>query len=184
MDLTGKLLLATPGMLDPRFAKSVIFICAHSDEGAMGLVVNRVARDVTFPRLLSQLSIESRADVPLPQVHLGGPVEQGRGFVLHSTEYDSSDATMDVSPDFGMTATVDVLTHIAQGAGPASSLLALGYSGWSPGQLEEELAQNAWMVADASALLVFGTDSDQKWAAALAAMGIDPVSLSGAAGRA
>lgn len=184
MDLTGKLLLAMPGMTDPRFEKSVIFMCAHSDEGAMGLIVNRPALDISFAQLLSQLSIESRSDVPVPQVHMGGPVEHARGFVLHSADYDGNPATLDVQGGYGMTATLDVLEDIAQGAGPAACLLALGYSGWGPGQLESELAQNAWLVADAPAALIFDTDSEGKWAAVLGSMGIDPVTLSGAAGRA
>jgi putative transcriptional regulator len=184
MDLTGKLLLAMPGMTDPRFEKSVIFMCAHSGDGAMGLIVNRPAQDITFLQLLSQLSISARGDVPVPQVHLGGPVEHGRGFVLHSDDYTGNDATLAVPGGFGMTATLDVLEDIAQGEGPAACLLALGYSGWGPGQLEGEMTQNAWLVADASSALIFDSDSDGKWAAALSAMGIDPVTLSGAAGRA
>ena len=184
MDLSGKTLLAAPGMLDPRFEKSVVFMCTHTDDGAMGLIVNRVAPDISFGQLLSQLSIEARGDVPVPQVHLGGPVEHGRGFVLHSGEYGGNDATLSVPGGFGMTATLDVLEDIAQGEGPAACLLALGYSGWGPGQLESEIAQNAWLVAETAASLIFDPDSDGKWGAVLASMGIDPITLSGAAGRA
>ncbi|QIE41747.1 YqgE/AlgH family protein [Rhodobacteraceae bacterium SC52] len=184
MDLTGKILLAMPGMGDPRFEKSVIFMCSHSDEGGMGLIVNKPAVEVGFRKLLSQLSIEALSDVPVPEVFLGGPVEHARGFVLHSDEYGAPETTLRVEGGFAMTATLDVLEDIARGQGPNACLLALGYSGWGPGQLEAELAQNAWLVADASAQLIFDVDSDDKWAAVLAAMGIDPVTLSGAAGRA
>ena len=184
MELAGRILLAMPGMGDPRFERSVIFLCAHSEEGAMGLIVNRPAPDITFPQLLAQLAIRHRDDVPVPQVHLGGPVEHGRGFVLHSDDYSRADATLAVPGGFGMTATTDVLEDIARGAGPASALLALGYSGWAPGQLEDEIARNAWLVSDASAELVFAPDNAGKWAAVLARMGIDPITLSGSAGRA
>lgn len=184
MELAGKVLLAMPGMGDPRFERSVIFLCAHSDDGAMGLIVNRPATDISFPQLLSQLSISHRDDVPVPQVHLGGPVEHGRGFVLHSDDYTRTDATLPVPGGFGMTATTDVLEDIAVGAGPRSALLALGYSGWGPGQLESEIAGNAWLVGDAFADLVFADDSSGKWAGVLHRMGIDPITLSGSAGRA
>ena len=184
MELAGKMLLAMPGMGDPRFERSVIFLCAHSDDGAMGLIVNRPTADITFRQLLAQLSIIHRDDVPAPQVHLGGPVEHGRGFVLHSDDYTRAEATLIVPGGFGMTATTDVLDDIASGAGPQSALLALGYSGWAPGQLEDEILGNAWLVSDAFADLVFATDNPGKWAAVLARMGIDPVTLSGSAGRA
>lgn len=184
MELAGKMLLAMPGMGDPRFERSVIFLCAHSDEGAMGLIVNRPAPDLSFGQLLAQLSISHAEDAPAPQVHLGGPVEHGRGFVLHSDDYNRTDATLAVPGGFGMTATTDVLEDIASGAGPHAALLALGYSGWGPGQLEDELAANAWLVSDAFSDLVFGTDSAGKWGAVLARMGIDPITLSGSAGRA
>jgi putative transcriptional regulator len=184
MELAGKVLLAMPGMGDPRFERSVIFLCAHSEDGAMGLIVNRPAPDLSFGQLLSQLSIDHAEGAAAPQVHLGGPVEHGRGFVLHSDDYAREDATLPVPGGFGMTATTDVLEDIASGAGPRSALLALGYSGWGPGQLEGELAANAWLVGDAFPDLVFGADSPGKWGAVLARMGIDPITLSGSAGRA
>lgn len=184
MELAGRMLLAMPGMGDPRFERSVIFLCAHSEDGAMGLIVNRPALDITFPQLLAQLSISHRDDVPVPEVHLGGPVEHGRGFVLHSDDYRRTDATLTVPGGFGMTATTDVLEDIARGEGPRAALLALGYSGWGPGQLESEIAGNAWLVGDASTDLVFAADNQGKWAAVLGRMGIDPVTLSGSAGRA
>jgi len=184
MELAGKTLLAMPGMGDPRFERSVIFLCAHSDEGAMGLIVNRPAPDLGFGQLLAQLSIDHAPGAPDPAVHLGGPVEHGRGFVLHSDDYTRAEATLTVPGGYAMTATTDVLEDIARGAGPRCALLALGYSGWGPGQLESEMAANAWLVGDADPDIVFGRDSAGKWGAILARMGIDPVTLSGAAGRA
>lgn len=184
MNLTGKLLVAMPGMADPRFSKAVIYMCAHGQDGAMGLVVNRPASDISFPDLLEQLSIAPRPGQRAPQVHLGGPVEHGRGFVLHSADYDGNASTLQVDGTFSMTATLDVLEDIARGHGPSAALLALGYAGWGPGQIESELQDNAWLVGEASPRLVFGPDSAGKWAAALGAMGIDPLRLSAAGGRA
>ncbi len=184
MDLTGKLLIAMPGMGDPRFEKSVVFMCAHSAEGAMGLIVNKPAPEIRFTHLLEQLSIDLTAPGPLPEVHFGGPVEHGRGFVLHSGEYGTNPATLRVDHRFGMTATLDVLEDIAAGKGPGSCLLALGYAGWGPGQVEGELKENAWLVGEADESVVFSRNHTGQWGAALSAMGIDPVMLSGAAGRA
>jgi putative transcriptional regulator len=184
MDLAGKLLIAMPGMGDPRFEKSVILICAHSDDGAMGLIVNKPAQDLSFGHLLDQLQIPRAPEGRDIRVHLGGPVERGRGFVLHSPDYHSDRATMRVPGGFGMTATIDVLAALARGTGPASALLALGYSGWGPGQLEAEIRRNDWLTADAPAALVFSPDDGGKWRGALRVLGIDPLTLSGAAGRA
>ncbi len=184
MDLAGKLLIAMPGMGDPRFERSVILLCAHSDEGAMGLVVNKPSADLSFSGLLDQLDIPRAPEGRDIRVHLGGPVERGRGFVLHSGDYVSQGATMAVPGGFGMTATVDVLAALAQGAGPDAALLALGYSGWGPGQLEAEIARNDWLTAEAPADLVFSPDDKGKWQGALRRMGIDPITLSGVAGRA
>ncbi|MFL4470262.1 YqgE/AlgH family protein [Tateyamaria armeniaca] len=184
LDLTGNLLVAMPGMGDPRFDRSVIFICAHSDEGAMGLIVNKPARDVDLGDLLEQLDIKVEPGIRHMQVHIGGPVETSRGFVLHSTEYTSRLKTLEVGDTFGMTATLDVLEDIAAGGGPDQSLVMLGYAGWGAGQLEGEISRNGWLTVDAEADLVFGADDDAKWAAALATLGIDPLGLSGMAGRA
>lgn len=184
MDLDGKLLIAMPGMGDPRFEKTVILICAHSDDGAMGLIINRPAQDLTFANLLAQLSIplgEAGRDI---RVHHGGPVERGRGFVLHSRDYRGGPATMQIDATFGMTATLDILEALAAGDGPGQALLALGYSGWGPGQLESEILSNGWLIADAVADVVFSANDAGKWAAVLRGMGIDPVSLSATAGRA
>ena len=184
LDLDGKLLIAMPGMGDPRFEKSVILICAHSPEGAMGLIINRPARDLSFANLLDQLSIPRAPEGRDIRIHSGGPVERGRGFVLHSPDYTGGPATMRIGSDYGMTATLDILEALARGDGPARALLALGYSGWGPGQLEDEIRANGWLIADAPEDLVFSTDDAGKWMGALRGMGIDPLLLSAAAGRA
>ena len=184
MDLGGKLLIAMPGMGDPRFDTSVILLCAHSPDGAMGLIVNKPAPDLSFASLLDQLNIPRAPRGRDIRVHLGGPVERGRGFVLHSADYQAGAATMAVPGGFGMTATLDVLTALAGGQGPQAALLALGSSGWGPGQLEAELGQNSWLTADAPPDLVFSPDDGGKWTGALKRLGIDPLTLSGVAGRA
>lgn len=182
--LDGKLLIAMPGMGDPRFEKAVIFMCAHSDDGALGLIINRPALDLEFAALLDQLDIDTGPIKRDIRVHLGGPVEHGRGFVLHSDDYESENSTLNVTGGFGMTATLDVLEDLARGDGPASALLALGYSGWGPGQLESEILSNGWLTCDAPANIVFGTNDDDKWTAALQSMGVDARMLSSEAGRA
>lgn len=184
MDLDGKLLVAMPGMGDPRFEKSVILVCAHSDDGAMGLIINRPAPDLSFAGLLDQLEIPRGPKGRDIHVHYGGPVERGRGFVLHSRDYRGGPATMRIDGRFGMTATLDILEALAAGDGPARALLALGYSGWGPGQLEAEILDNGWLIAEAAEDVVFSPDDAGKWAAVLRGMGIDPVKLSSAAGRA
>jgi len=182
--LEGKLLVAMPGMGDLRFDRAVIFMCAHSPEGAMGLMVNKRADELTFPELLEQLEIPVPRGNKGPHVYFGGPVEHGRGFVLHSGEYSVEGATMDVEGGFGMTATLDVLRDIAEGHGPRASLLALGYAGWGPGQLEQEFQANGWLTCDADEALVFGTRAEDRWAAAMERIGIDPRLLSAEGGRA
>jgi putative transcriptional regulator len=184
MDLAGSILIAMPAMGDPRFERSVILLCAHSDQGAMGLIVNKPAPDLSFSGLLEQLNIARVPNGRDISVHAGGPVERGRGFVLHSCDYSAGPATLDVAGGYGMTATLDILQEIAQGRGPASALLALGYAGWGPGQLESEIARNDWLTAPAPADLVFSRDDGGKWTAVLRHMGIDPLLLSGTAGRA
>ena len=182
--LVGKLLVAMPGMGDPRFERSVIYICAHSAEGAMGLVINKMIDHVTFSELLDQL------DIPCPdptaddiRVHFGGPVETGRGFVLHSADY-GNETTWRISSAIAITATVEILRSIARGRGPNRSLLALGYAGWSSGQLENEIRGNGWLHANADEDLLFGRNQDEKWTRAIARMGIDLDMLSGVAGHA
>jgi len=181
--LTGKLLLAMPNMEDPRFARRVIYICAHTADGAMGLVINQLCSQITFPSLLEQLDIEIKGVAPSLPIHGGGPVETGRGFVLHSADY-VQETTLVVSETIALTATVDVLTAIAEGRGPRSSLIALGYAGWGPGQLESELQRNGWLTAEADEDLVFHAPLDAKWPRAMAKIGIDLSMLSTEGGSA
>ncbi len=181
--LCGQMLIAMPAMGDPRFAKSVIYLCAHSSEGAVGLVVNKPFDNISFLELLDQLEIEAdRVGDHLP-VHFGGPVESQRGFVLHSADF-VEDATLVVDDKFALTATIDILREIAQGSGPSETLLALGYAGWGPGQLEAEFQENAWLNAPADSAIIFDQDVTHKWQRALAVLGIDQSMLSDNAGRA
>ncbi len=184
MNLTGKLVVAMPALGDARFSRSVILICAHTDEGAMGLIINKPLNDLSFSDLLTQLKIQ-RADRSRDiRVHFGGPVERSRGFVLHSADYSGGQATTTVKDTWGITGTLDVLEALAHGEGPRQAFLALGYSGWGSGQLEGEIARNDWLTGEPSDALIFGQDDPRKWVNALHDMGIDPVSLSPTAGRA
>ncbi|WP_422365080.1 YqgE/AlgH family protein [Pelagibius sp.] len=181
--LTGQLLIAMPGMRDARFARSVIYICAHHPDGAMGLVINRLVGAITFPDLLAQLGIEPVKVNEEIRVHFGGPVESGRGFVLHSGEYQQ-DSTLQVNDSVALTATTDILRDIAGGAGPRRRLLALGYAGWGPGQLDTEIQANGWLNVAPDEDLVFDADLDNKWERAIGKLGIDISMLSGDAGHA
>ncbi|MCD1618422.1 YqgE/AlgH family protein [Salipiger marinus] len=183
-DLTGSMLIAMPGMGDPRFEHAVIYMCAHSDDGAMGLIVNKPSADVSLGALLQQLEIEGSSGLDRKSVYFGGPVEMGRGFVLHGADYRSDLTTLQVDDTFCMTGTLDVLEHIARGDGPSQWLAMLGYAGWGPGQLEQELAQNAWLVCAPDPALVFATPDEQKWGAALKRLGIPALALSAEGGRA
>lgn len=184
MDLTGKLLIAMPGMGDPRFDHTVIYLCSHGEDGAMGLIVNKPA-DLRIKALLTQLNIPCEVPVVGERlVRFGGPVETARGFVLHSEDYEANLHSMPVKPGFRMTATLDILEDIAAGRGPEKSMLMLGYSGWGPGQLEDEIGMNGWLTTDASLDLVFDQPDDEKWEAALATLGVDPLTLSASAGHA
>lgn len=171
--LTGQILIAMPGMSDTRFQRSVVYICAHNEEGAMGLVVNKLIDSLTFDELLQQLDIENPKPGQKIDVHFGGPVEAGRGFVLHSSEYQQ-DSTLQVDERIAMTATLDILRDIAAGEGPKQHLFALGYAGWGPGQLDSELQANGWLTADANETLVFSAELSDKWDGAIKALGIDP----------
>lgn len=188
--LEGKMLIAMPTMGDDRFARTLIYMCAHSDEGAMGLIVNKVAPSIEFPELLEQLDIQNTGSVgegaPAQAVPVlqGGPVEAGRGFVLHSHDYHQDNATLPISDHVSMTATVDVLKAIARGAGPNKAMLALGYAGWAPGQLEHEIQANGWLHCEADDELLFGDDLEGKYDQALAKLGVDISFLSGDAGHA
>jgi putative transcriptional regulator len=189
--LDGQLLVAMPVMGDPRFERSVIYLCAHSSEGAMGIMVNRLAGSIDFPELLVQLKIINKAEqITLPKnagttkVLQGGPVDTGRGFVLHSADFFIKDATLRMADGICLTATVDILKAIAKGSGPQHAILALGYAGWAPGQLENEIQGNGWLHCDADPDLVFGDDVDDKYTRALRKIGIDPGMLSNEAGHA
>lgn len=181
--LEGQLLIAMPTMGDPRFERTVIFMCAHSAQGAMGLVVNKLATQITFRELLDQLSVDAPAVQRDIRVHFGGPVETGRGFVLHSADYQQ-ESTLLVGKQVGLTATVDILRAIADGAGPRLGLLALGYAGWAPGQLDSEIQANGWLNAPADLELLFDGELDTKWERALHKVGVDVSFLSSDAGHA
>jgi putative transcriptional regulator len=179
-----------PVMSDPRFSRSVIYMCAHSEDGAMGLVINQRASHISFPDLLSKLNIVPSTaegisdDVRGMSIHVGGPVETGRGFVLHSSDYFVNDATLPIENGVCLTATIDILRAIAAGNGPNRAILALGYAGWSPGQLESEIQANGWLNCPADPDLIFGTDLESKYGRALAKIGIDPSHLVSDAGHA
>lgn len=181
--LAGKLLLAAPAMSDPRFEKSVIFVCAHDAEGAMGIVINHEMPDIPISVLLAQLSMKPAAGfADFPVLH-GGPVESARGLLLHSGDFVKSESIR-VDSRFIVTGTVEALREIVGGAGPSEKLFALGYAGWGQGQLEDEIAQNAWLVVEADPDLVFRTPAGQKWERALKKLGVDPAFLMTTAGRA
>ena len=180
---TGQLLIAMPGMQDERFYKTVIYLCAHTDDGAMGLVLNQVIKGLSFPGLLEQLGIDGEVSDRSVPIHFGGPVESGRGFVLHSNE-SQQDATLEVDGDISLTATVDVVKAIARGRGPKHSLLALGYAGWGPGQLDDEIRANGWLQAPADMDLIFDDAQVDKWERSIAKIGIDPGMLSDEVGHA
>lgn len=182
--LAGQLLIAMPGMEDPRFERSVIYMCAHSSRGAMGIVINKPLSQLSFDEILVQLEIGRGAQTPPMPIHFGGPVETARGFVLHSLDYQLPDSTLKVTPTMGLTATIDVLKAIAGGHGPDQAILALGYSGWSPGQLEGEIRANGWLNCPADAEIVFNAHCDNKWQRAMAKIGIDLSMLSTTTGRA
>jgi putative transcriptional regulator len=181
--LTGRLLVAMPAMPDQRFAKSVIYLCVHNEQGAMGIVVNKPLDSLSFPDLLAQLDIEPSSGGNEIRVQFGGPVETARGFVLHSPDY-RNDGTMVVDDHVALTATIDILKAIARGEGPRHSILALGYAGWGPGQLDNEIRENGWLSVDADDSLLFATDLEERWARAMAKIGIDPAMLSDEAGHA
>lgn len=183
-ELTGKLLIAMPSMEDQRFARSVIYICSHDSEGTMGLIVNKPTPAITFDALMDQLSIEVSRDTSELGVYFGGPVEHGRGFVLHSADYATGDGTTMSHRGIAMSATVEVLQDLAAGTGPSAALLTLGYAGWGAGQLRDEVNQNAWLTCDATHELVFDQPSDDKWDAALASLGVSAEMLSSTAGSA
>ena len=182
--LAGQLLVAMPHMQDPRFARSVVYMCAHSeDAGAMGLVVNKLLGSLTMGELYQQLEIEPSRFGKSRPVHFGGPVEAGRGFVLHTADY-REDASLVVADNLAITATLEILRAIGRGEGPQKSLLALGYAGWAPGQLDAEIQANGWLSVAPDEAIVFDPDHDSKWQRALAKIGVDMTMLSSEAGHA
>ena len=183
--LEGKLLIALPGMGDERFEKSVIFMCAHSlDSGAMGLCINRPIEGLNFRELASRLELMTTPVTPDFPILLGGPMDTGRGFVLHSSDYESDDSTLPITETISLTATLDILRALAAGEGPRQALFALGYAGWREGQIEDEIRANAWIHCDADDTLLFETPYAEIWSAALAKLGIDMSGLSALNGRA
>jgi putative transcriptional regulator len=181
--LTGQLLIAMPSIGDPRFERTVIYLCAHSADGAMGLVINKLVDEIDFDELLEQLGVDAEDPHQGMHVHFGGPVETGRGFVLHTTDY-RQDSTLVVNDDVALTATIDILRSIAGGKGPRRCLFALGYAGWSAGQLDEEIQANGWLHVPADLPLIFDADVDSKWSQAIQKVGIDVSFLSSDAGHA
>ncbi len=187
----GQLLIAMPAMADKRFARSVIYVCAHSAEGAMGLIINQRAPNINFPDLLERLQIvEEDAEETMPAdmlsmaVHVGGPVEPERGFVLHSSDYFAPSSTLPIDNEICLTATIDILKALAAGKGPGQAILALGYAGWAPGQLEAEIQANGWLHCPSDPELIFDPELDQKYDRALSKIGVDPIHLVNAAGHA
>jgi putative transcriptional regulator len=181
--LAGQLLIAMPQMEDHSFVRSVVYLCAHNPEGAMGLVLNKLIGSLTLPELLEKLDIPATGMVGVPRVHFGGPVEAARGFVLHSGDYREP-GSLEVGENLALTATLDILRAIGRGEGPQKSLLALGYAGWGPGQLDAELQQNGWLHVAADNDILFDENLDGKWARALAKLGVDLSMLSSDAGHA
>jgi putative transcriptional regulator len=190
--LDGQFLIAMPCMSDRRFARAVIYMCAHSTQGAMGLIVNQRAPHISFPELLEKLSIGTQPEsgaIIAPElidmdVHVGGPVDRGLGFVLHSSDYFAADSTLPINDDVSLTATVEILRAIAGGTGPHRAILALGYAGWRPGQLEDEIQANGWLHCPADLDLLFDRNLDQKYERALSKIGINPSHLVNEAGHA
>lgn len=185
--LTGKILLAMPGMSDPRFHRAVILMCAHDENGAMGLVINHQLPGIDLTQLLEQLNIhaegENAAEIPDVPVMSGGPIENARGFLLHTNDFHQQ-GSVPVSSELSVTGTIDALKAVAAGDHPEKMIFVLGYAGWTEGQLDLELQDNVWLVSEADETLIFSTPSDEKWTSAMKKMGIDPALLSGEAGRA
>lgn len=181
--LTGQILVAMPQMRDPRFKEAVIFMCGHDEQGAMGIIVNKLLESVTFEDLLEQLNLDNMGLISELPVHYGGPVEIGRGFVLHSSEY-MSEASVEITGDIALSASTGVLSDVAEGAGPDHLLMALGYAGWGAGQLEAEIMENGWLVLPADASILFGGHPQTLWRRTLQKFGVEPENLFDHVGRA
>jgi putative transcriptional regulator len=181
---SGQLLIAMPGISDPRFERAVILVCAHDHQHAMGIALNNPVEGLTVPDLLDRLDIKATIELPPDLVLIGGPVERERGFVLHTDDYTCKDSSVPVGEGVALTATREVLQALASDHRPRRSVLALGYAGWGPGQLEREVRENIWLVCDPDEALIFGNDHEHKWTRALERIGISAAWLSGTAGRA
>lgn len=196
LTLKGNLLVAMPGLAGEPFDHSVIYVCQHDDSHAMGLILNQPINGLNFGKMVRELGIDTGDHAPSRQkIFRGGPVQNDRGFVLHSLDYQLDNVTLNLGGPFiqreggaelglGLTASRDILVDLSSGAGPQRSMIALGYAGWGPGQLEDEISANAWLVAPASQDLIFMSEPERLWAAALATLGVDPGHLSGVAGNA
>jgi putative transcriptional regulator len=184
LSLTGQILIAMPDMNDPRFFQSVVLICSHDESGAMGVIINKPSPELTEHQLMHQIDIPADDRAKLRPVMFGGPVDMTHGFVVHSDDGQMRSRSTSISSGIALTATLDILHDIAKNQGPTNHMLALGYAGWSPGQIEAELMQNGWLTTDSDPELVFHIDHDKKWTAALAKLGVDPLMLSADAGRA
>ena len=189
--LTGMFLVAMPGMMDQRFDRAVIYLCAHSDDGAMGIIINKPAEDIVFPELLQQLEIiPEKPSISLPsqagnmKVLRGGPVETSRGFVLHSVPVEPIEGSVTAGDEIRLSATIDILKAIARGQGPEDAIFALGYAGWASGQLESEIQDNGWMICPLDRKILFDQEFDTKYIRAMGSLGIDPAMLSPLAGHA
>jgi len=181
--LTGQLLIAMPLMPDPRFARAVIYMCSHGPNGAMGLVLNRLYTETNFKMLVQQLNIKMPAEIPDVPIHFGGPVENGRGFVLHSSDY-LREGTTRIDETISLSASVEIVQAITNGEGPERAMMALGYTGWGAGQLDIEMKANNWLTAAPDDMILFDRDLDTKWERALAKIGVSAMMLSGEAGHA
>ena len=177
LDYQGQLLLATPKMTDFRFEKAVILICSHSAKGAMGIIVNKPTLELKFEDILTQLQIDTKISGNNQNIYFGGPVEYGRGFIVHSPDYNSSNASITIREEYFLTASKEILEDIANGCGPKNSLLALGYAGWGPGQLEREIFSDSWLICDPDPDLVFTLKPELKWSDGLKKLGVKPSHL-------
>lgn len=182
--LTGKLLIASPLIGDPRFDRTVVFLCAHGEDHAMGLILNKPMDALRLPALFEQLDVKSEIRAPDRAVLNGGPVDRDRGFVLHTPDFETPDSTLAVAENIRLTATREILEAMASSGPPRRSVLALGYAGWDPGQLEDEIQANAWLVSDPDEAIIFDEDHASKWARALKKLGVTPEFLIGASGHA
>ena len=183
-DYQGQLLLATPKMTDFRFERAVILICSHNTEGAMGIIVNKPTQELKFDDILEQLKIIPQKKVTNHKIYFGGPVEFGRGFVVHSSDYDVPNVSINIQDEYYLTASIEILEDMANGCGPKKSILALGYAGWGPGQLENELLFDSWLMCDPDPNLIFSLHSEIKWNSGLKKLGINPSHLATIGGSA